>query len=268
VIAVDSLSIEAIRRQLDTATVGWHLYLFGDVGSTNGVLHQLARAGAGEGTVVLAEGQTEARGRLGRGWFSPSGVNVYASALFRERIQAKGAMVFSLTSSLALADAIKGLGLHPAIKWPNDVLVERKKVAGVLTECAMRGDAVDFLILGVGVNVNVDESALHDALGPAAFAATSLSTVLGREVDRNAFAASYLNHLEAWVLRYRTEGAAPVLEAWRQRDILSGRRVEVRGARERYDGRVLGIDDQGRLLVQSSDGAPRGIVNEEIRILD
>jgi BirA family biotin operon repressor/biotin-[acetyl-CoA-carboxylase] ligase len=268
VIALDSLSIEAIRRQLDTATVGWHLYLFGDVGSTNGVLHQLARAGAGEGTVVLAEGQTEARGRLGREWFSPSGVNLYASALFRERINPKSAMTFSLISSLAVADAIRGLGLHPAIKWPNDVLVERKKVAGALTECAMRGDAVDFLILGVGVNVNVVEATLRDALGPAAFAATSLSAVLGRDVDRNAFAAGYLNHLEAWAVRYRTQGAAPILEAWRQRDILTGRRVEVRGARDRFEGRVLGIDDGGRLLVQSSAGVPRGIVNEEIRILD
>jgi BirA family biotin operon repressor/biotin-[acetyl-CoA-carboxylase] ligase len=268
VIAVDGLSIEAVRRQLDTATVGWHLYLFGEVASTNGVLHRLARAGAGEGTAVLAEGQTRARGRAGRAWFSPSGVNLYASVLFRERLQPKGAMVFSLTASLAVAHAIRTLGLHPAIKWPNDVLVHGKKVAGALTECAMRGDAVDFLILGVGVNVNVDGRALHEALGPAAAAATSLSAELGREVDRNALAAAYLNQLEAWALRYRAAGAAPILEAWRQLDILSGRRVEVRGADERFDGRVLGIDDGGRLLVESSAGLPRGIVNEEIRILD
>jgi len=268
VITVDGLSIEAIRRQLDTATVGWHLYLFRDVGSTNAVLHQLARAGAGEGTVVLAEGQTDARGRLGRTWFSPSGVNLYASALFRDRIEPTQAMVFSFIGGLAVADAIKALGLHPAIKWPNDVLVETKKVAGALTECVMRGDAVDFLIVGVGVNLNVDPIALAGALGTGAPAATSLTAVLGKEIDRNEFAVSYLNHLESWALRYRTEGPPPIIAAWRERDILSGRRVEARSAHERFDGRVLGIDDAGRLLVQLSGDGPRVIVNEEIRVLD
>lgn len=267
-IVTDALSIEAIRRGLRTTTVGRHLYLFGEVESTNLVLRGLARSGAAEGTVVLAEGQSQGRGRLGRAWFSPAGVNLYASALFRDALRPRGAPVFSFATSLALADAIKELGLTPAIKWPNDVLVGRKKVAGSLMECATRGEAVDFLVLGVGVNVNVDLEALHAALGPSGQAATSLAAVAGHEIDRNAFAAAYLNQLDAWARRYRMEGPAPILAAWRERDILTGRRVEVRGAGPAFDGRVLGVEDDGRLIVQDSTGDRRVILTEEIRVLD
>lgn len=267
-IATDPLSIEAIRRGLSTAVVGQHLYLFDEVESTNTVLRRLARSGAREGTVVLAEGQKQGRGRLGREWFSPGGVNLYASVLLREALTPRGAPVFSFITSLALADAVKELGLHPAIKWPNDVLVGRKKVAGSLMECATRGEVVEFLVLGVGANVNVGIDVLHAALGPAGTGATSLAAVLGHEVERNAFAASYLNHLDRWALRYRKEGPAPVLAAWRQRDILTGRRVLVRGAEGSFDGRVLGVNDDGQLAVQDSLGAPRVILTEEIRVLD
>ena len=267
-IATEVLSIEAIRRLLRTCVVGQHLYLFGEVESTNTVLCHLARSGATEGTVVLAESQRRGRGRLGQDWFSPSGVNLYASALFRQALKPREAGLFSFIAGLALADAIRDLGLHPAIKWPNDVLVDTKKVGGSLVECAIRDETVEFLVLGVGVNLNVSSEALHHALGEAAATATSLSEVIGHEVDRNAFAAAYLNRLEDWALCFRKSGAAPILEAWRDRDILTGRRVTVRGADGRYDGRVLGVNDEGQLVVQDSLGGRHVILTEEIRVLD
>ena len=267
-ILADPLSIEAIRRRLHAGIVGRHLYLFGEVESTNTVLRHLARSGAAEGTVVLADGQRQGRGRLGQAWFSPSGVNLYASALFREGLTAATAPLFSLIAGLAVADAIRELGLHPAIKWPNDVLVDTKKVAGSLVECATRGEAVDFLVLGVGVNLNVEVAALRAALGPAAAAATSLAAAGGCEIDRSAFAASYLNHLDAWATRFRTGGASSVLAAWRDRDILTGRRVLVRGHRTSFEGRVLGLNEAGRLVVEGGFGRPHVILTEEIRVLD
>ncbi len=267
-IATAPLSIEAIRRRLRTSVVGRHLFLFGEVESTNTVLSRLAGSGATEGSVVLAESQRQGRGRLGQAWFSPSGVNLYASVLFRERLTPRAAAQFSFIAGLALADAIKELGLHPAIKWPNDVLVDTKKVAGTLVECAIRGELVDFLVLGVGVNLNVDPQSLRHALGEAAEAATSLSAATGHEIDRNAFAASYLNRLEDWAACYRNNGAATVLAAWRDRDILTGRRVMVRGADAGFDGRVLGVNDEGRLVVQDSLGSGRVVLTEEIRVLD
>jgi BirA family biotin operon repressor/biotin-[acetyl-CoA-carboxylase] ligase len=267
-IVTDTFSIEAIRRQLRTRIVGQHLYLFGEVESTNTVLRQLARSGAAEGTVVLAEGQRRGRGRSGQEWFSPSGVNLYASVLFRERLAPSEAPLFSFIAGLAVADAVKELGVHPAIKWPNDVLVHTKKVAGSLVDCATRGEVVDFLVLGVGVNLNVDPASLRAALGEAGAAATSLSTVTGHEIDRSAFAASYLNHLDTWADRHRAEGAGAVLAAWRDRDILIGRRVTVRGKGTSFDGRVIGVDDGGRLIVHDTLGGHHTIVTEEIRKLD
>jgi BirA family biotin operon repressor/biotin-[acetyl-CoA-carboxylase] ligase len=267
-IVTDSLSIDGIRRRLTAATVGRHLYLFGEVESTNKVLRHLARSGAAEGTVVIAEAQSDGRGRLGQPWFSPAGVNLYVSALFRPAIKPREAPVFSFIASLAVADAIKELGPSPGIKWPNDVLLDRKKVAGSLMECAVRGEEVEFLVLGVGVNLNVDLAALHTALGPAGAAATSLAAVTGHEVDRNAFAASYLSHLDQWAARYRAEGAAPVMAAWRDRDILTARRVEVRGDARAFDGRVLGVDETGHLLVQDAHGTRHMVLTEEVRLLD
>lgn len=266
-IVTDALSIEAIRRQLNSRVVGQHLYLFSEVESTNTVLRHLARSGAAEGTVVLAEGQRRGRGRIGQEWFSPSGVNLYVSVLFREHLSPGEAGVFAFIAGLAVADAVKALGLSPAIKWPNDVLVDGKKVAGSLVECATRGETVDFLVLGVGVNLNVEPAALSAALGEAA-AATSLSAIIGHEIDRSAFAASYLTHLDAWADRYRREGPRPVLAAWRERDILTGRRVAVRGQTSSFDGRVLGVDIGGRLVVQDPLGQQHTILTEQIRSLD
>jgi BirA family biotin operon repressor/biotin-[acetyl-CoA-carboxylase] ligase len=268
VIAIDALSVGEIRRRLRTRIIGDHLYLFGDVDSTNAVLRGLARAGAAEGTVVLAEGQRNGRGRLGQSWFSPIGLNLYASALFRERLTAREAPLFSFIAGLAVADSIKELGLHPAIKWPNDVLVDRKKVAGSLIECVTRGDVVEFMVLGAGVNLNVNEESLQAALGAAGAAASSLAAALGHEVDRNAFAASYLNHLDAWALRYRTEGGGSILSAWRDRDILGGRRIRASRGHQSFEGRVLGVNDDGQLIVEDLLGDHHVVLTEEIRILD
>jgi biotin-(acetyl-CoA carboxylase) ligase len=127
---------------------------------------------------------------------------------------------------------------------------------------------LEYLILGVAVNLNVDVESLRRALGPAGLAATSLAAALGHEVDRNVFAASYLNHLDRWARRYRDEGAAPILAAWRDRDILTGRRVEVRGDSHAFDGRALGVDAEGHLVVRDSHGARRTVLTEEVRVLD
>jgi BirA family biotin operon repressor/biotin-[acetyl-CoA-carboxylase] ligase len=267
-IATELLSVEGIRRGLQTSTVGRQLYLFGEVQSTNAALRNLAREGAVEGTVVLAESQRAGRGRLGREWFSPSGVNLYASVLFRPHFAPRQAPCFSFIASLAAADAVKELGPSPAIKWPNDLLVDRKKVAGSLVECATRGDEIEFLIVGIGLNVNVSLDMLRAALGPAGANATSLSAVLGHDVDRNALAASYLTHVELWARRHAARGPEPILAAWRERDILTGRRVEVRGDGQRFDGRAVGVDDAGHLLVEDSHGQRHMVLTEEIRILE
>jgi len=204
---------------------------------------------------------------MGKVWFSPFGVNLYASALFRPAIGPKAASVFSFVASLAAADAVRSVGLPAAIKWPNDILVERKKVAGVLAELATAGDRLEHVILGVGVNLNVERHALIQALGDAGRAATSLREALGREVDRNAFATTFLSFVDEWHEVYRSRGPEALQEAWRDRDVLTGRRVEVREEALAFDGRALGVDAEGHLLVEAG-GQTRQVVAGEVRLLD
>ncbi|MGH7334896.1 MAG: biotin--[acetyl-CoA-carboxylase] ligase [Candidatus Rokuibacteriota bacterium] len=267
-LTTDLLSITEIRRHLTASAIGRHMYLFGEVDSTNARLSKLARGGARTGTVLLAEGQTAGRGRHGQVWFSPSGVNLYASVLFRPRLHPRELGVFSLIASLSLADAIKEFGADPGIKWPNDVLIDGRKVGAALLECAVSGEAVEYVVLGVGVNLNVDPNVLRAALGPGGGFATSLAAVTAHEIDRNAFAAAYLNHLDRWAYVWETQGAPGILAAWRRREILGGRRVQVRGADATYDGRVLGVDDKGSLWVQDTLGRRHALTGEEVRLLD
>jgi BirA family biotin operon repressor/biotin-[acetyl-CoA-carboxylase] ligase len=266
--AGDLLSVEAIRRRLTARTVGRQIYIFGEVDSTNARLRALARSGAAAGTVVLAEGQTAGRGRHGQPWFSPSGVNLHASALFRPELDAGGFGVFSFIASLALADAVKDAGAVPAIKWPNDVLVDGKKVGGALVEFAMRGPVVDYAILGVGANLNVELEALRSALGPAGRFATSLAAVTGQKLDRNHFAASYLDHLDTWAETWKRRGPAAIRSAWADRDILTGRRIEARGRRGAVGGRVTGLDAAGALVMEDPLGHRHTLIDEEIRLAD
>jgi BirA family biotin operon repressor/biotin-[acetyl-CoA-carboxylase] ligase len=264
----EPLTIDGVRRHLTTEAGDRHFYLFAEVSSTNDYLRDLAARGAREGTVVVAESQSRGRGRLGQRWFSPPGVNIYASVLFRPAIGTDEVLPFSFIASLALVEAIEALGRPAAIKWPNDVLVDGKKVAGTLVDCGVRGAAVDYVILGVGVNVNVGMAALRDALGPAAQFSTSLSEALGHDIDRNALLAAWLDRLEAWRLRWKTEGAAALQKAWADRDILTGRRVEVRGEGGTFEGRVLGLAPSGSLVVLDTLGRRHRITTEEVRLHD
>jgi BirA family biotin operon repressor/biotin-[acetyl-CoA-carboxylase] ligase len=267
-VANDALSLERIRQNLGPRLSEGRLRLYDAVPSTNTVLRELARAGAPDGTVVLADSQTAGHGRAGKPWFSPPGVNLYASVLLRPDIQPGAAGVYSFVASLALADAIREQGLAPAIKWPNDVLVKRRKVAGTLAEVVVAGDRVEHMILGVGVNVNVEPEALRAALGAAAQQATSLKEALGRPVDRNAFAAAFLTAVDEWLVTTREQGLAPLIRAWSDLDIVAGRRVEVREGAAVFDGRARGVDAWGRLEVVDPRGAVHRVVAGEIRLLD
>jgi BirA family biotin operon repressor/biotin-[acetyl-CoA-carboxylase] ligase len=267
-IGTNALSVEAIRSRLTLWSRDEPMHLFEKVTSTNALLAELAKQGASDRTVVLAEEQTAGHGRLGKPWFSPPGVNLYASVLLRPEIPLRSAPVFSFVASLAVADAMKREGVVVAIRWPNDVLVNGKKVVGTLAESSSRGTRLDFLILGVGVNLNITEDALRAALGDSARAASSLRAATGREVDRNAFAASYLDGLARWIQVHATQGAAALIAAWSDRDIMTGRRVEVRGEGEPYDGRVVGVDSDGYLVVRNGRGQRRRVVAGEVRSIE
>jgi BirA family biotin operon repressor/biotin-[acetyl-CoA-carboxylase] ligase len=260
----DCLCIERIRRRLETKVVGFQTYLYQEVDSTNAALRRLAEAGACEGTVVLAEAQYAGRGRRGTPWFSPPGMNLYASVLFRPTIASSAVPVFSFITSLALSDAIWAEGVPAAIKWPNDILIEGRKVAGSFGALATAGDLVDYVVLGTAVNLNVERLELERGLGAVAAGATSVREAAERPIDRNSFTAAYLNALEKWFDVYRGLGPTGVLRAWRERDVLAGRWVEVRDDAAPCEGRVLGANREGHLVVQDASGAQHRVVTGEI----
>ena len=262
--SADLLSIEQIRRRLVTDRVGFQIYLFGEVSSTNDVLRHLATAAAADGTVVLAESQTMGRGRLGKPWFSPPGVNLYASILLRPAIEPVVVPAYAFIASLAVTEAIWVEGGPASIKWPNDVLVEDRKVGGTLVTYATAGDRVGYVILGVGVNLNVDRATLRSGLGPTAPDATSVREAVGHPVDRNAFTAALLNFVEKWDDEYRWHGAVPILAALRERDALRGRTVRVVGSGDACCGTARGVTDRGRLIVEGLDGVHHEVTSGEV----
>ena len=188
--------------------------------------------------------------------------------LFRPRIAPRELPLFAPIASLALAEAVWMEGAPARIKWPNDVVVRRRKLGGVLVEALLAGDQLTGVILGIGVNLNVEQARLQTALGDAAGAAVSLHEAVGRAVDRNVFTASLLNRLEKWQQTFLTRGPAAVLSAWQGRDALRGRRLEVRTTDAVCEGWGRGIDADGRLIVEDDTGKARHILAGAVRILD
>jgi BirA family biotin operon repressor/biotin-[acetyl-CoA-carboxylase] ligase len=239
--------------------VEWHA----EVDSTQEVARALARAGAEEGTIVVAETQTAGRGRLGRTWHSPPGTNLYCSVLLRPALAPATVPQLALVAGLAVAEAIEALGLRPALKWPNDVLLDGRKAVGILTEMEAELERVRVVIVGIGVNVNATAEEfppyLHDR-------ATSLALVAGHPIDRIRFAGGLLTSLEGYYRRFLDGGFAPLREAWERRSALAGRRVTVRANDVEVAGKVAGIDEDGALRLVDGTGAVRRVVAGEVTL--
>ena len=213
---------------------------YAEVGSTNDIAGTFAEKGADEGLVVLADRQTAGRGRLGRSWASPSGAGIYVSLVLRPSTAA--AQLLTIAAGVAVTDGIAAAtGLSTHVKWPNDVHVSGRKLAGILAE-----GAVGHVVLGIGINVQ-----------PAAYPpdvsgrATSIEAELGRAVDRGLVLAECLAALASRYRELRENRATSIVDAWRMRAApMLGRRVEWEAAGERHTGVAENIDDDGSLIVK------------------
>ena len=235
-----------LRRGLYTRVVGKRLLFFQELGSTMDEAARQARAGAEEGTVVVAETQRASRGRFGRSWVSQPG-NLYLSVLFYPTLE--GLPYLNSLGGVAVARAIsKTIGRQPRLKWPNDVLLEGKKVAGILVESATDGDRVQHAIIGIGVNVNLDTSN-KDELSRFA---TSLNAVAERDVPREELLGHLLHQLDTLYLQLG-QGQTPMAEWQGLLDTL-GQRVRVSWQNESYVGLAEGVDSTGNLQLRLDGG--------------
>src|SRR5579884_3148784 len=256
---MSTLTSESIKRLLKTETLGKVLYLFEEIGSTNEVAFELARNGAPEGTVVIADSQTQGRGRLQRRWISPPGVNLYISVIFRPSITAKNAPFLTLVASIALAETIKNEGANTLIKW--------KKAAGVLTAMQPRGDEVDFVVVGIGVNLNMTRETMKKEMGEVAEIATSLREELGHEIERARFTNDLINEIEIWYQRFLKNGKSPIIKEWMRRWGAINRRVQVKFNETVVEGTASGIDENGYLLIKKDDGTTERIISGDVILL-
>jgi BirA family biotin operon repressor/biotin-[acetyl-CoA-carboxylase] ligase len=242
--------------------MGRTIHYFQSIDSTNSKAYQLALQGAKEGEVVIAESQVEGKGRLGRRWFSPSFLNLYLSLILRPPIPPHRASLITLMAAVATADAIQNYsGLLPQIKWPNDVLLRGRKVAGLLNEIQSEMDRIHFVILGIGVNLNMDAKMFPKEIRTMA---TSLKREMEKNISRKDFLLSLLAALEIWYATFLREGDRPVLEAWRGRAKIEGKRVNVSSFGENLSGVAVDIDSDGALILETEEGELRRIVAGDV----
>lgn len=268
-----SINKNLINSNLNTDFVGCQIHIFDKLSSTNETAHELATAGADEGTVVITESQTSGKGRRGRPWFSPAGRNIYTSIILRPLISPEEAPKLTLVAAVALAEAIidslKVYGVHsPGIKWPNDILINQKKCAGILTEMKINSEGLNFVIIGIGINVNMD---LCDIPTELKTLATSLSIEANSTLSREAILQSLYSKIENWYKRYLLEGFLPVKERWEVLSAIKGTFVRaassVDGMHSYEEGEAMGLDDEGELLIEKKDGTVLAVRTGDITIL-
>ncbi|MDY0383929.1 biotin--[acetyl-CoA-carboxylase] ligase [Trichlorobacter sp.] len=262
----DLLSADQLAVGLSsTCLIGQRLVCLDEVGSTNLEAFRLAEAGAVEGTTVLAERQTAGKGRLGRQWVSPGGVNLYLSVVLRPELPPYEAPQLTFLSAVAVARTIEELtSMQPAIKWPNDLLLDNRKVAGLLNEMSAETDRVAFVILGIGVNLNMTADQFPDDLRTPA---TSLAVASGRPVSRVTFAARLLSNLDQEYARFCASGFGPVRDEWARRCNAFGRQVAVTVANQTLQGPFAGIDHDGALLLRLPDGRLERIMSGDVSVV-
>lgn len=247
----DRLLPAEIRRHLAAHRFGVDIVHREEVDSTNRLAAELARKGAPEGTVVVAESQTAGRGRLGRAWASPAHLNLYLSLVVRPDVAPAAVTSLSLVAAIAVAEAIVATtGLRPGIKWPNDVLLGERKVTGILTEMEAEADRVRFVVLGIGVNLNATP---RDFPADLRRTASSLRIAARRRIDRAAFTGVLLGELERVYDRFVAGGFPAVRAAYERYHCLPGRRVRVGGGGNPR-GVVRGVAPDGALLVETAEG--------------
>lgn len=266
---------EVLRRALGQSIFGRNIVFHEVLGSTNTLAKKLGSAGAPEGTLVLTEEQTAGRGRLKRRWVSPKYSNLTFSVILRPPMQAD--QVFALTMVFALA-AIDGMEeeccLNSNIKWPNDVYASGKKLGGILTEFSTRGKLVDYVVLGLGLNVNWNPGPAVSTLGETTqfdeavllYPTTSILAETGIEVRRERLLTSILNRLERYYHQVVKGDLETFYDRWNRLSLLQGKEVAIDVMGEKISGRVTGVDETGALMIEDEKGLEQRIICGDVSV--
>ena len=258
---------EEINAVFKGDIIGREVIFYDVTTSTNEKAMELAQKAPGrlEGTVIIADSQERGRGRFGRTWISPPGVNLYFTVLLKPSFSAKEASVVTLMAAIAVASAIREcVNLNAVIKWPNDILIGNKKVGGILTEMKSNIDTVDFIAVGIGVNVNMSLDALPENLRALA---TSLKGEKGEMINRVRLLGTILAKMEHWYKILLKGGKKALFDEWLRLNSTIGEKVMVKTHNHTLRGIAEGVGDNGELIVKLSSGKTEKILAGEVTIL-
>lgn len=254
---------QLLKSLLTSSVFGRQIQILEETVSTNNSALGLAYKGAPEGTAVLADRQTGGKGRLSRSWFSPPGKNIYTTVILRPDIDPALSPQVTIIAGVAVAELLdRYCPGRVSLKWPNDVLIGGRKVCGILTESRSSAVQVDYIVVGIGININMQESDLDEGLREIAI---SLRMETGREFIREEVAARLYKSLEKWYFIYRDSGFAPVREKWLESSGMTGKEISYSSQGAVVKGRVTGMDYDGALLC-SVNGETKRLTAGEITL--
>jgi len=255
---------EIIQGRLPDSVFTEHVYYFPLIGSTNAYAKELAKQGGKEGTMVITEKQTKGQGRMGRQWYSPSYKNLLFSIIFRPPFSIDRVSSLNMLTALALVDAIHNMtGLKTLIKWPNDIYLKDKKIAGILTEFSADKKRVEYALVGIGLNVNWDirgKPKLNHL-------ATSLVKEIGHQVSRVDLLIKILEFLEGYYRLLLKGQDSFIYKRWNELSMVVGKEVLVDSSNERKKAMVKGIDKNGALVIKDENGKESTIICGDLTVL-
>lgn len=255
----DIINYDEVKGELTASLIGKKLIHFQSVGSTNDKAKELA-VKAEEGTVIVAEEQTSGKGRLGRSWSSPGRKGIYASIILKPDMEPFNAAKLTLLGAAAVALALEDCGIESQIKWPNDIIINGKKAAGILTEMSSELGIVNYIILGIGINVNQSVEELPPELVDRA---TSLMIAAGKAIQRKHLLAQVLNRLDELYAQFKEKGDIDqALDICRERSAVIGKDIIVVQGRKQRPGHAVSINHDGELMVRFDEGLEQVISGE------
>lgn len=259
----DILTLEEIEEYLTTDFIGRKVYYLDSLASTNMKAKEMA-FNEREGTIIIAEEQTKGKGRLGRNWVSPKGKGIWMSIILKPKMAPSEVAKLTLIGAAAVNEALGQIGIGTCIKWPNDILIQNKKVCGILTEMSCELNMINYVIMGIGINVNLDREDFNEELIDKA---TSLKIVTGSKTDRKRLTAMILNHFEDLYIPFKERGdISKTIHISRENSILIGREIRIIREDTEYIGQALDIDDEGQLIVKYKDGKVEEVFSGEVSI--
>ncbi|CCQ97064.1 Bifunctional protein BirA (Includes: Biotin operon repressor; Biotin--(acetyl-CoA-carboxylase) synthetase) [[Clostridium] ultunense Esp] len=259
----DILTLEEIKEYLTTDFIGRKVYYLDTLTSTNMKAKEMA-FNEEEGTIIIAEEQTKGKGRLGRNWVSPKGKGIWMSIILKPEMAPSEVAKLTLIGAAAVNKGLEEIGIGSCIKWPNDILIQDKKVCGILTEMSCELNMINYVIMGIGINVNLDSEDFNRKLIDKA---TSLKIITGSKIDRKRLTAKILNHFEDLYIPFKERGdISKTIHISRENSILIGREIRIIREDTEYIGQALDIDDEGQLIVKYKDGKVEEVFSGEVSI--